>query len=51
MGCDACTCGTSDRTCGGCGEPITGRHGFTSYKDGSTFSYLHAACPIPDDAA
>jgi hypothetical protein len=48
MGCNECTCCNSDRTCQGCGEPITGRQGFTNVRDGDTYITLHAACPQDD---
>lgn len=55
MSCDRCTCGGGGgaalRVCDGCGEPITGRHGFTSFKADGAYSTLHAACSLPDDAA
>lgn len=38
------------RVCVGCGQIITGEQGFTSFKDGDRFGFLHGAC-VPDDAA
>lgn len=44
---DAMRLKDSNGVCGGCGEPITGRHGFTSFKTASGYSTFHAAC-TPD---